>query len=329
MESSKLRVSLGALAAAVLAGCASANLSGQLAASGAGPVQKVTHGGAAGDVAAGQAYAALARDYEAEGLGNRAIETWRKAIAEDPSNAGFHYSLGVAQAAHQRHADAVLSFARADVFAPNDARTLNSLGYSQLMAGQHRAAVGSLEQALRLEPQYARARANLDAARAELAREERATVRLAGGEQIGVPAVWTRQSPVTLAQAAELLRERVTIVNGNGVAGAAGRMRDIVRERGVIDTRLANLPRFDAPVTQVIYREGYSGYARQVARRLPLSSEIVAEDVLAAGNAPVRVVIGHDARVSAACLKLGGCLAAFELSAAQAAADTPIDIALR
>lgn len=321
------RYALALLAAAAAAGCASGTAPSPPAELRIAPLRQVAHGGVTGDAVTGQAYAALARQYESEGRAEAAIEAWGKAIAQDPSNAAMHNALGMALAARGRYADAVAAFGRADVFAPRDARTLNNLGYSQLMAGQHAAAARSLEQALALDPQHAKARANLDAAKIELARAERVTVRLAGGEEIGVPAVLTRHSSATPAQAASALTERVTIVNGNGVPGAAGRMRDIVRERGVLNTGLANLPRFDAVGTQVIYRDGYAGYARQVARRLPLSSEIVMAPGGETGAGPVRVVIGADARASAVCLKLGGCLATVDLTVAQAGGDAPLDIA--
>lgn len=324
----KCRLQLATLSLAVLgalAGCAGVSLPApgwSIA-----PVRHVSHGGVTGDESTARAYAALARQYEGEGRTEAAIEAWRKAIAQDAANAELHNSLGMALAARGRYDDAVLSFGRAEVFAPRDARILNNLGYSQLMAGQHAGAVRSLEQALALDPHHAKSRANLDAARLELARTERTVVRLAGGEEISVPSAMTSQGASVPVSAAEVLRERVYIVNGNGVPGTAARMRDIVRERGITDTRLANLPRFDAISTRVIYREGYAGYARQVARRLPLSSEIAPADPGESNASPVRVVIGHDARTVAACARLGGCLQSFDVDLRTAASDEPLSLA--
>lgn len=311
MNTSRQILAVAVLAvAAAAAGCANSG-----AARGASdvlrvePVERVVHGGRVGDAATARAYAALARQYEGEGRNDAAIEAWTKALAEDPSDAEAHQGLGSVLVARGRYAEAVRAYSRADVFRPGDARVLNNLGYSQLMAGQFRAAVRSLEEALRIDPEHARARANLDAARTELARTEPVSVRLAGGETIGVPAVLTSRSPVPARYAEALLTERVWLLNGNGVAGTAARLRDIVRERGVVDTRLGNLPRFDAETTQIVYRDGYAGFARQLARRLPMSSEMVLADASDPNRAPVRVVIGHDVRTTSVCARLGGCTA--------------------
>lgn len=309
LQSARTLVALAAAGVAVgmLAGCASSDPN-LLRIFRVEPVQKVTHGGHVGDEAVARGYVALARQYEGEGRTELAIDAWRKALAEDGSNPEANNALGMALATRGRYAEAAQAFARADQFKPGDVRVMNNLGYSQMMAGQNAAAVHTLERALAADPQHAKAIANLAAAKTELARAETVVVQLAGGERIGVPAAITRKVAAP-GEVDTVLTSRVDILNGNGVPGAAGRMREIVRERGVADTRLGNLPHFDAETTRVVYRAGYAGYARQVARRLPLSSELAPAEPGDAGTSPVRVVIGHDARSTAACAALGGCTA--------------------
>ncbi len=97
--------------------------------------------------------------------------------------------------------------------------------------------------------------------------------------------------------AVDLKSIRVELVNGNGITGAALALRGWLRERGFQQVRTANADSYNRPMTQVFYQKGEGRLAREVSRRLPLSSELVE---LPAGSmaTQVRVVLGHDLRGS-------------------------------
>ncbi|MGY0195900.1 LytR C-terminal domain-containing protein [Leptothrix sp. BB-4] len=95
--------------------------------------------------------------------------------------------------------------------------------------------------------------------------------------------------------AVDLKSIRVELVNGNGITGAALALRGWLRERGFQQVRTANAEAYNRPMTQVFYQKGEGRLAREVSRRLPLSTELVE---LPAGSmaSQVRVVLGHDLR---------------------------------
>ncbi len=92
---------------------------------------------------------------------------------------------------------------------------------------------------------------------------------------------------------------RVEIINGNGLVGAAGALRNWLGEQGVKTARLANLPPYDMARTIVVYSPGHAAQAMELARRLPLQSLVRAAPAQSIRSG-LRVVIGHDLRISAA-----------------------------
>lgn len=96
-----------------------------------------------------------------------------------------------------------------------------------------------------------------------------------------------------------LIAAAVEVLNGNGMAGAGGALRTWLAERGVRVARVGNAALFNHEMTRVEYQPGHVAAARQVSRRLPLSSELV-EVAARSQPTPVRVVLGHDLRMSMA-----------------------------
>jgi LytR cell envelope-related transcriptional attenuator len=77
-------------------------------------------------------------------------------------------------------------------------------------------------------------------------------------------------TPATKAPAAELPRRkvRVVVLNGNGRQGAAAQAAARVTGRGYKLGVVGNAPRQDYPRSLVMYRRGFEGEARRLARDL-------------------------------------------------------------
>jgi LytR cell envelope-related transcriptional attenuator len=75
---------------------------------------------------------------------------------------------------------------------------------------------------------------------------------------------------VARTPAAELPRRKVTVVvlNGNGRQGAAAAAADRVHRRGYRIGLVANAPSHDYATSLVMYRKGFQGEARRLARDL-------------------------------------------------------------
>ena len=92
---------------------------------------------------------------------------------------------------------------------------------------------------------------------------------------------------------------RIEILNGNGLIGAGGALRSWLSDQGVTTVRLANLQPYNMARTVVLYRPGHATQALELARRLPLPSEVLAvPDQSIRGD--LRVILGHDLHGSAA-----------------------------
>jgi hypothetical protein len=98
----------------------------------------------------------------------------------------------------------------------------------------------------------------------------------------------------------------VEIVNGNGINGAAARLRLRLQEQGVKVGRLANLRPYNSPHTQVLYRPGKAEAARAVVNRMPVDAHI-APAPAGSTRADLSVLIGLDVRHSAGCAVLAAC----------------------
>jgi hypothetical protein len=105
---------------------------------------------------------------------------------------------------------------------------------------------------------------------------------------------------------AQLQGVSIEIVNGNGINGAAARLRLSLREQGIEAGRLANLPPYKSAHTLVLHRPGKADEAREVADHMPVDAGVA---LAPAGStrADLRVVIGHDVRHSASCAALAAC----------------------
>jgi Flp pilus assembly protein TadD len=289
------------------------------------PVLQVSHGGRNDG---GQAALALARAYDGEGRSAQALLAYRRAAAEAPHDADVQTALGISLATQGFHTEAEAVLRRALELAPKRAGGLNNLGYALLLAGRPEAAQEHLHAALALEPGNERARSNLAWARGEQAAattvpvvprvEPSATqqagpfVTLPAGAALVVQAPPTPAHP-PIPSAAEARAERVSptyrlqIVNGNGVPGVAGRVRDWLAVQGIAPASLANLAPYRSASTRIEYRPGFFPQANQVAGHMPTPTQLVALPANGRSGADVRVVLGRDVLVAEGCAALKAC----------------------
>lgn len=81
-----------------------------------------------------------------------AVSEYREAIRIDPEYPDAHLNLGLSHAEAGRNAEAKEAFQRAIDLAPGDALPRQELGGILLDEGDHRAAIGHLKEAVRLDP---------------------------------------------------------------------------------------------------------------------------------------------------------------------------------
>ena len=202
--------------------------------------------------------------------------------------------------------------------APDDADAFNNLGHALVLTGQLESAREALLQALKLEPDHVRAQANLAWAGELQTRSAPPAAPALQPQAQNATEFGTRRpaeatTPIAADRAAAaaltaLPSYRIEVVNGNGIAGIAARMRGWLVERGVMGARLSNLLPFRVAATRVEYQPGYAEQAREVSRRMPTPSELVSVPASRA-VADVRVVIGHDVKWATACAALKACKA--------------------
>ncbi len=112
--------------------------------------------------------------------------------------------------------------------------------------------------------------------------------------QLAEPAADGRRAAVAdLVAEASRRGGRVEIVNGNGVAGLARSVHQIVEAADWAVVRLGNQPGFNVRMTRIEYAKGNRPAARQLARQLRIAPVYWHNETL---GDRVRVVLGHDMR---------------------------------
>lgn len=294
---------LGAVTVAAsfaLAGCATPGRDDQALAWKVEPVMDVRHG-----AQPSMAYYALGRYHDGSQAWDKAIQAYRKAIAANPRNAEAHNALGVLLARCQRLADAEAALREALAIAPDSAHVRSNLGRVLLLAGRPQEAAGELATALQLEPGNPIAQANLREALAPSAQAPGTGATAAAEPQVAAVQVAAVQEPeppaaevpvpATLPMIAPplLARIRLELSNGNGMRGAAARLKPQLLAEGLAVERLTNQRPYVQRMTVIQYRAGQLGAAQRVADALRTTAPL--EAVHGTGPGPdVRVVLGHD-----------------------------------
>jgi tetratricopeptide (TPR) repeat protein len=281
----------------------------------------------------GPGYYALGRAYEGEGRWEQAANAYRKAVRAEPANAEYCNALGLALARGGQLGVAIFVFERAMSLAPQRADLLNNLGYALMLDGQDERAQTLLNAALQRDPLHAQARANLDALEARLASQHSPSSPTASSgdpapatssvADAPPPALELRTAPTAAAlsvstadsepplpaaavaapplagQADAPLRARVEIVNGNGVRGAAAKLRAQLGDGSAAAARLSNRPPYKIRMTTIEFRPGFADQALAIAQRMPLGPQLLPSEALGT-RTDVRVLLGHDLKTAEA-----------------------------
>ena len=123
------------------------------------PVFDVKH-----SMSSSQAYYTLGQTFDGSHEWGKAIDAYRKAIADDANNHEAYNALGVALAQNGRYSDAEITLRQAVALSPARTHVLNNLGYVLLLAGKPEDAVVALRMAVDRDGGNARATANLQEA---------------------------------------------------------------------------------------------------------------------------------------------------------------------
>jgi len=108
-----------------------------------------------------QTYYAAAQLFESQGLTNKAITQYRKAVAVNHNYVAAYNRLGILLGRTGAHAEAVRMFERAIQLKPEYPALYNNLGFEYAMRGMWLEAERTLLRALELKPDFDRARINL------------------------------------------------------------------------------------------------------------------------------------------------------------------------
>ena len=308
------------------------------------PVMAVKH-----SMASSHAYYLLGRYHDGMQAWAHATAAYRKAAAANPADVEAHNALGVALARRARFDEAEAVLRHALAMDPARAHVRSNLGYVLLLAGRSQEAVAELTAAVQLDRADATALNNLREAEAQ--RPPEAAVAVAPSAAAGAPTptppslhaidwptvpAFLLGAPSTLAQpevataevidrirsthsaSAETARSDLELSNGNGIQGAAGRLKQWLSSQGVHARRLTNQRPYVQQQTVIQYRRGQEGAARRVAGSLPIEVPVAASP--SAGlRTDVRVVLGRDWAHAATCIERGTCRMRAKLLAAASA----------
>jgi len=332
----------GTLAVAVLialAGCATSAGPENALAWKVEPMLDVKHG-----AQSSEAYYTLGRYHDGSQAWDKAIDAYRKAIAANARNVEAYNALGVALARSHRLEDAEATLRKAVGIAPQSAHVRSNLGLVLLLAHRPQEAVSELQTALTLDRENVTAQAHLQEALAKSEpRPASSTAEVSvpastvadGPEPLGTAALphaaelqvidrptvpafprpamdttdqtapTSEPEPAPQAAPAEV-SIRLELSNGNGIGGAAARLKQWLTAEGLPVERLTNQRPFDQQHTLIQYRAGHQEAALRVAQALHMTPQL--------GTAPstglksdVRVVLGHDLVRTTACLEHKAC----------------------
>lgn len=265
------------------------------------------------------------------GRHDSAVAAFERAASLDPLSAQYRNNLGFALLLDGRPASAKQQLKAALLLEPGHTLALENLGRAdEALASAARASAAaevaaaptgaSPEAAMPVAAEPAKTDEPAPAAARTVALEQAPTVaalevRAPRAEPLALqiagaappaPAAPSRQeepagsaAPVLAPQ--ERLRDfRLEVANGNGVEGAAARLRSWLATQGVTTHRLSNQRPFATAQTTVHYQPGWREQALALAQRLPAEAQVVEAEGPSI-RAEVKVVIGHDVRRTASC----------------------------
>jgi tetratricopeptide (TPR) repeat protein len=118
----------------------------------------------------GLGYAALGKHEEAEAEYKKAVEVYKKYLAEHDDDSEAHYDLGQTYAGLGQYSDAIREYREATKLKDNDADMYYDLGVAYTKLAQYDAAVNAFSKSLEIDPDNYRAQDGLDEAKEGVAR---------------------------------------------------------------------------------------------------------------------------------------------------------------
>ncbi|PHV30823.1 hypothetical protein CSQ94_23380 [Janthinobacterium sp. BJB312] len=275
------------------------------------------------------AFCKLGKRLQEVGDARAALAAYREALLLTPGSADARNGAAVlhAQLGQLETARAMLQALAQE--APT-ARTYNNLGYVLYLQGDYAQAAAVLRQSLQLDNGQQPARANLDLTIAALARSiitvdataDAIAPDLAPAPTPAAPAsrlqltqsqpnIFTlswRDSPVAARAALPATAKpaataaalpRLEVINGNGEAGMAARMRGMLGGMGISVLRLGNQRPYMVQASSIVYRPGHAEAAAALALALGGMPQVqAAGDSGIGAGADLRLLLGKDAPAS-------------------------------
>jgi len=110
-------------------------------------------------------YESVGKREEAEGEYKKAVETYKKYLAENPDDAEAHYILGQTYAGLGQYSEAIREYREATKRKDDDADMFYDLGVAYTKLAQYDAAANAFSKSLELDPDNYRAQDGLDEAK--------------------------------------------------------------------------------------------------------------------------------------------------------------------
>jgi tetratricopeptide (TPR) repeat protein len=110
-------------------------------------------------------YESLGKREEAEAQFKKAVETYKKYLAEHPDDAEAHYALGQTYAGLDQYSDAIREYREATERKEDDPDMFYDLGVAHTKLAQYDAAAAAFSKSLEIDPDYYRAQDGLDEAK--------------------------------------------------------------------------------------------------------------------------------------------------------------------
>jgi tetratricopeptide (TPR) repeat protein len=298
------------------------------------PAMQVRH---SGNQTAGSYYQ-VGRYHQQRGDLELALMAYTYSIARDGGQLEARSAAAAIHAQQGRldQAKAMLLAVVADY--PAVALPYNNLGYVYYLQGDYVAAATTLRKALALEAGNDRTRNNLQLAEVAIAGQNGRAVAVSAPVAspvalAAVPAAAAAAAPTPMAEssmelvalgpnvfelkrraaplaafvplvapmAASLTSARIEIANGNGIAGMARRIKQVLGRQGIAVSRLTNARPFHQVATTIEYRAGHAQNAQQLRDALRGNAVLLVVPNLPT-QSDVRLVLGRDATVQLAWL---------------------------
>ncbi|MBF8277132.1 MAG: hypothetical protein HW390_2205 [Candidatus Brocadiaceae bacterium] len=169
-------------------------------------------------ISAAQKYFNDAEEYKKKGLLQKAIESYKKAVATDAFCVSAYYNLALAYHQAQQPVQAIVNLKKVTELDPGDASAFNNLGVLYVAMNRLNDAKGCFEKALSIDVNYVEARINLEKIRQKLrnAQSPASPAQTAGKKKlkIGFVSVWFErgQSYVTKTLRDVIAKEHETFI---------------------------------------------------------------------------------------------------------------------